>query len=86
MRVESNLFPTTLHVPRHAAERYPHCVLCVMFILHNMGSGWQAGELLQAGRQKYDRGDRMGAVNLFEKVLKQVLGADHLRGTAANSE
>ncbi len=51
-----------------------------------MVSGWQAGELLQTGRQKYDRGDRMGAVNLFEKVLKQVLGADHLRGTAANSE
>ena len=43
--------------------------------------GRQAGELLQAGREKYDRGDRMGAVNMFEKVLKQVLGTGPVRGT-----
>ena len=32
----------------------------------------QAAELLAAGREKYDNGDRMGAVNLFEKALKSV--------------
>jgi len=29
----------------------------------------EARELLEAGRQKYDRGDRMGAVNIWEKAL-----------------
>jgi hypothetical protein len=32
----------------------------------------QAAELLSEGRAKHDRGDRMGAVMMYEKALKKV--------------
>ncbi len=35
----------------------------------------QASELVAKGQQKYDKGDRMGALKLWEQALKQVTSA-----------
>ena len=33
----------------------------------------KASELVAKGQQKYDKGDRMGALNLWEQALKNVM-------------